>query len=165
MFFPLSKNAPSRARVDIYRQNSVDRLFGVSLMAFSVLAVTHSVLQLLTLPADRLVHGNTLTAAVVIENIKAASKSITSALSGYESITSAPSVFLTGPTSKVGVLGVHLFPPDYFLVCVKTCRDAMKNETHCVFYLPGVQAEHKDNHVVKRHLNWSTYPWVGVFDR
>jgi len=46
----------------------------------------------------RLVHGNTLTAAVVIENIKAANKSIDF---DSRSITGDPCVFLTGPTSKV----------------------------------------------------------------
>jgi len=51
-----------------------------------------------TLRLVRLVHGNTLTAAVVIENIKAAAKSIDF---DSESSTSAPCVFLTGPTSKV----------------------------------------------------------------
>ncbi|CAN0515621.1 unnamed protein product [Ectocarpus sp. 12 AP-2014] len=58
-----------------------------------------------------LVHGNTLTAAVVIENIKAAS----------ESITSGSSVFLTGPTSKIGrALALKLALEGFEVVCCTT---------------------------------------------
>lgn len=62
---------------------------------------------MLTLLDGRLVHGNTLTAAVVVENIKAASNSMTSAQSVHGS-TAPSSVFLTGPTSKVNMPSVWI---------------------------------------------------------
>ncbi|CAN0267764.1 unnamed protein product [Scytosiphon promiscuus] len=68
----------------------------------------------------RLVHGNTLTSAVVIENIKAAAISI-----DFDSgNTSAPCVFLTGPTSKIGrVIALKLALGGYNVVCCTTSKE------------------------------------------
>ena len=67
----------------------------------------HGPLCTMYLLVDRLVHGNTLTSAVVIENIKVANKSISS--------SGAPCVFLTGPTSKVKPAGsTKVLPPTHF---------------------------------------------------
>lgn len=63
-------------------------------------------------PFGRLVHGNTLTAAVVVENVKAAvamdptatfctNSADTPAGSRASSSSNKPCVFLTGATSKV----------------------------------------------------------------
>ena len=56
------------------------------------------------LDRGRLVHGNTLTAAVVVENVKAAAAAIPEAKRSDTSgrcVARPPSVFLTGATSKV----------------------------------------------------------------
>lgn len=94
---------------------------------FVFLVVTHCAIAH-PLAAGRLVHGNTLTAAVVIENIKAAKESMNDALCAYDSITSAPSVFLTGPTSKVCAGCTICFcslPSSSCPACRERCRDAV----------------------------------------
>lgn len=58
-----------------------------------------------SLGQSRLVHGNTLTAAVVVENVKTAVASSTGPSDGHSdswaSGSNPPCVFLTGATSKV----------------------------------------------------------------